>query len=126
MLFLHAFVKSRLDPSKDVSVRLGLKLLFLNIHVDINGLVVSRQSSQLFAEIGPVLKSVAVLGGLEITPRAQSDSDLVGADRIGDGFHNFQGESASLLYGAAIIVGPVVDVVIKELIQKVAIGACEL
>jgi hypothetical protein len=81
------------------------------------------EGSNLLAEVQPVCVGVAVLGVLEVVEGAESDTDTVGADGIGHGLDHLQGEAASVFYRTAILICASVDVVVEELLQKIAIGA---
>jgi hypothetical protein len=67
---------------------------------------------------------ITVLGVLEIVERGKADTSALGSNRISNGLDDFHWEPASVLYRTTVLVSTGVDVIMKKLLEKVAICAC--
>jgi len=94
----------------------------VDLHMHINRLVVVWKTGDLAAEVRPVSIGVTVLSALEVVVRRKSKTDLVSTDSITACSEDLEEESTSVLDRATIFVSSVVDVVVKELLKKIAIG----
>lgn len=63
------------------------------------------------------------LHALELAPRREADAGAVGADSVRHGAHDVEREAAAVLDRAAVVVGALVRVELKELVEEVACGA---
>lgn len=82
------------------------------------------QCGDLLTEIDPVRVGVRVAGVLEVVVGCETDTDAVGAD---GGCHrpdDLEREAAAVGDAAAVAVCADVDVVVEELVEKIAVCAC--
>ena len=92
-------------------------------HVYIGKAMLSWEGSDLLADICPVLVWVGVLGVLEVVVWRETDSGFVGANGGCDTLDDFKWKLEAAFDGATVGVCANVDVIMKELVEQVAVGS---
>lgn len=60
---------------------------------------------------------------LEVVVWTQPNAGFVCSNHFSDRLDDFDRESAAVFNGAAIVVSPDVDIIVKELVKEIAIGS---
>jgi hypothetical protein len=94
--------------------------------VHVRDAVLLGERSDLLAEVCPVVVGVRVARVLVVVIGGETDAYSVGANCVGDGFDDFDREADAVFDGAAVGVGALVDVVVEELLEEIAVGAVYL
>jgi hypothetical protein len=80
-----------------------------------------RETGDLLAQKGPMLVGVTVPGVLEVIVRREANSDAFRPDGVANCCNDLQHELATILNGTSVLVCPLVDIVVKELVQQIPI-----